>query len=120
MDLSLVLFICSNILVEAAKTLAYCDIYQTLTGIDVLSLMANNPAELETLLLVVVHVVNESLLSVSTEVFLSDSELMDLINYAVSVSGDGQVVSAQILRELGLFQNSIIAYILTLGYSIIA
>lgn len=120
MDLSLVLFICSNILIGAAKTLSYCDIYQAITGIDVLSLMANNPAELETLLLVVVHVVNESLLNVPTEVFLSDSELMDLINYAISASGGGQVVSAQILRELGLFQNSIIAYILTLGYSIVS
>lgn len=119
MDLAVLTFICTNVLFVCSQTIAYCDIYQVLTGIDVLSLIAHNPAEMQTLLSAVMHTVGESFLSISTEVFLNDSDLMDLINYAITESGSGQVISAQILRELGLFQNSIIAFILSNGYSII-
>ena len=116
MDIMLILM--SGIMYACTKTISYCDIYQVLTGIDALSLIANNPVEMEAILTAVINTVNDALLNHSTEVFLSDSDLIELINYALIESGSGQAISAQILRELGLFTNSVIAIILQLGYSI--
>jgi len=101
------------------KTMSYCDIYQLITGIDVVQMILNNPAESQALLTTVMSTVNVIFQEMPTEVFLADGDLWQLLNYAILESGAGNVVSAQILRELGLYTNSIVAHLIYLGYTII-
>ena len=109
-----------SIFTMCANTFYYCDLYQIITGIDVYSLVANNPADIQTIMAVVFNTVHAVYREIPTEVFLQDSDLWELLNYAIQESGSGNVISAQILRELGLYSNSIIAYLISLGFSIIA
>jgi hypothetical protein len=101
------------------KTMGYCDIYQLITGIDVIQLILNNPAESQAILTTVINTVNALYQQMPVEVFLTDTDLWELLNYAILESGSGDVISAQILRELGLYSNSIIAHLISLGYTII-
>jgi hypothetical protein len=101
-----------------AHTVYYFDLYQIITHIDAWALIAHNPTEIASITTTVIQTVTYALRDVPTEVFLSDSDMLDLLNYAIEQCGGGNVISADLLRQLGLFNNSVLTFLLNLGYSI--
>lgn len=102
-----------------AYTVHYFDLFQIITHIDAWALIANNPTEIVSITTTVIQTVNYAIRDIPTEVFLSDNDVLDLLNYAIEQCGGGSIISANLLRELGLFNSSILHFLLELGYSII-
>src|ERR1700688_4487422 len=107
------MFIDPQFLIVALKSIAhvysYCAHYQMITGIDVLSMLANNQISIETMQFII-STVNTHLLNIASEVSLTDVDLWELLKYAIQESGNTNIIRAEILQELGLYTNSIIAY----------
>jgi hypothetical protein len=102
-----------------ASTVYYFDLYQIITHIDAWALIANNPTEIVSITTTVFQTVTYAFRDIPTEVFLSDGEVLDLLNYAIEQCGGGDIISADLLRALGLFNNSVLTFLLNLGYSIL-
>ena len=100
-----------------AQPFAYCYYYQLTTGIPVLSHILNNDFSRERML-EVINTVNSILQNISTEVSLSDIDLGELLTYAIEASGNTNIVSVEVLQSLGLYTDSIIAYLNLFGYLI--
>jgi hypothetical protein len=113
------LVIASQVLYGCTKALFYLNYYQAITGIDVISLIGNNPAALQNILVVVIQTVHSHMSSMSTEVFLSDDDLWGMISYVIRECSDGDNIRAETLVELGLNTNSIIAYLISIGFTIL-
>ena len=115
------MFIDPQFLIVALKSIAhvysYCAHYQMITGIDVLSMLANNQISIETMQFII-STVNTHLLNIASEVSLTDVDLWELLKYAIQESGNTNIIRAEILQELGLYTNSIIAYLISFGYII--
>jgi hypothetical protein len=91
--------------------------FQLITGIDVFSLLLNNQFN-PALINLIIHTVNSNALNTSTVISLSDRDLWDLLSYVISIS-NGNIISAELLDSLGLYNNSIIAYLISFGFRII-
>ena len=111
-------YLISAVLMTCAQTMWQFEVYQAITGINPVDLIENNPAEMQAITMTVINTVQQSLREIPTEVFLSDSDMWSLLNYAIETCGGGNLISGEILRELGLYTNSVITYLLMLGFSI--
>ena len=115
------MYIDPQFLIVALKSFAqlysYLNYYQMITGIDVLSMLLNNQISIETMQFII-NTVNTHMLNIASEVSLTDVDLWELLRYAIQESGNTNIVRAEILQELGLYTNSIIAYLISFGYII--
>lgn len=100
-----------------AKVFSYCTQFQMMTGIDVMSLLINNQLSHEAMI-IIVQTVNSNMLNIATNIPLNDADLWELLRYVIQESGNSNIISAQLLIDLGLFTNSIIAYLISFGYII--
>jgi hypothetical protein len=108
--------IASAILLTCAKTFAIFEQYRMITGIDLLSDTIFNQLSAESLSLIN-NVISQAQ-EITTEVFLPDIDLWELLRYAVETAGNSNIISAELLESLGLYTNSVIAYLNLFGYII--
>ena len=102
------------------KAIYYCYYYQAMTGVDILTFIADHPEAMHTILTNVITFVELDMAqNMSLEVFLSDADIMGLILYVITNFSNNGVISSEILIELGLHTNSIIAYLVLLGFTIL-
>jgi|ERR1700679_164310 len=106
-----------TVVTMCAKTFAYCSEFQMMTGIDVISLLINNQLSIEAMN-IIVNTVNTNMLNLATNIPLNDADLWELLRYVIQESGNTHIISAQLLIDLGLYTNSIIAYLISFGYII--
>lgn len=107
-----------EILTLCAKTFTILHQFQIITGIDVIPLFLNNQLSVEMLQIIINTVNTFATLNVTSEISLADQDLWELLRYAIQESGNTNIVSAEILDSLGLYTNSIIAYLNSFGYSV--
>jgi hypothetical protein len=99
------------------QSFAYCNYYQMITGIDVLSMLENNQLSIETMN-IIINTVNTHMVNIASEISLTDADLWELLRYVIQESGNTNIISAELLESLGLYTNSIIAYLNIFGYII--
>jgi len=99
------------------QSYAYCNIFQSITGIDVLSSLANNQLNVQ-LMYLIINAVNANSVNMASQISLSDIDLWELLRYAIQESGNTNIISAELLQSLGLYTNSILAYLISFGYII--
>jgi len=97
------LFIASVILITCFQTYVICSQYQTVTGIDLLGALPQVQAQVQ---------------DFTREVFLSDTDLWELLRFVIEQASPGNIISAELLVSLGLYTNSVIAYLNLFGYII--
>ncbi len=100
-----------------AKSFGYLNYYQMITGVDVMSILINNQLSIE-LMYTIFNTVNTHMLNIASEISLSDNDLWELLRYVIQESGNSNIISAELLTDLGLYTNSIIAYLTSFGYII--
>jgi len=106
-----------SVVCMCAKTFYYCTEFQMITGIDAVSLLLNNQLTIEAMN-IIVNTVNTNMLNLATNIALNDADLWELLRYVIQESGNTNIISAQLLIDLGLYTNSIIAYLISFGYII--
>jgi hypothetical protein len=100
-----------------SQVYTYLSQFQIITGIDVISLLVNNQLN-PALINLIIHTVSSNAVNMTTEISLSDRDLWDLLSYVISVS-NGNIISAELLDSLGLYNNSIVAYLISFGFRIL-
>ena len=111
------LYLAGAIAIACLDVFVYMSQYYVFTGIDV-SYMTYDQVTRESM----AHIVNtmsSHLQNGNTEVFLSDRDLWELLSFVIDVSGNGNTISAELLTSLGLYTDSVLAYLEFLGYLIV-
>jgi hypothetical protein len=101
-----------------AQSFNYCNYFQMVTGIDVISLLTNNQISASTMCLII-NTVNGQLQNITTDISLTDADLWELLKYVIEQSGNTNIIRAELLESLGLYTNSVIAYLTEFGYRIV-
>jgi hypothetical protein len=115
-----ILLLTTFLLNGCVKALYYCYYFQASTGVDILTFIADNPEAMNIILRNVINFVESDMAqNISMEVFLSDADIMGLILYVITNFSDNGIISSEILIELGLHTNSIIAYLFLLGFNVL-
>ena len=97
------IFLASVVLITCFQTFVICSQYQTLTGIDLLDALAQTQAPVQ---------------DITREVFLSDTDLWELLRHVTEQASPTNVISGELLESLGLYTNSVISYLNLFGYII--
>lgn len=100
-----------------SQSFSYFNYFQIMTGIDVMSLLINNQLSTGQMNLII-NFVNTQLQNIASEITLSDSDLWELLKYVIEESGNGNIISADLLVSMGLYTNSILAYLNAFGFII--